>query len=94
MSARVVWAQRAGLTALTLSLSACGSLSWFSNDKKLAPLPAVTGSATVSTPWQSAVGGKQTSSLIPALANGRVYVAHPSGALLVIDEKSGAVVGA
>ncbi len=92
MSALTLLAQRAGLTALTLSLAACGSLSWFSTDKKLAPLPAVSGSATVSTPWQSALGGKQTSSLIPAVANGRVYVAHPSGALLVIDEKSGAVV--
>ena len=45
------------------------------------------------TGWQSALGGKQTSSLIPAVANGRVYAAHPGGAILVHDEKNGAVVG-
>lgn len=92
MSARRIWVQRAVMTALALSLTACSSLSWFGSDKKLAPLPAVSGSATVSTLWQSPLGGKQISSLTPAVANGRVYAAHPGGAVIVADEKSGAVV--
>ena len=85
---------RAGLLAMAMTLAGCSSLpSWFGgSDKKVLPLPAVTGSAGVITGWQNALGGKQTSSLIPAVANGRVYAAHPSGAVIVADEKSGAVV--
>lgn len=89
---------RAGLLAtamaIAMTLAGCSSLpSWFGgSDKKVLPLPAVTGSASVITGWQNALGGKQTSSLIPAVANGRVYAAHPSGAVIVADEKSGAVV--
>ncbi len=79
------------LTA-ALILAGCSSFSWFSSDKKPLPLPAVTGSAGVITGWQSALGGKQTSSLIPAVANGRVYAAHPSGTVVVSDEKTGASV--
>ena len=92
MSALGNWTQRAGLAALTLSLTACSSISWFSSDKKVVPLPVVTGTATVSTLWQSPLGNKLTGSLIPAVANGRVYAAHPTGAVIVTDEKSGAVV--
>ncbi len=89
-----LWARRASFVAVTLSLSACGSFSWFSSsDKKILPLPAISGSASVSARWQSALGGKQTSSLIPAVANGRVFAAHPSGAIVVLDEKSGASIG-
>ena len=89
-----LWAQRASLVAVTLSLSACSALSWFSSsDKKILPLPAITGSAGVSAQWQSALGGKQTSSLIPAVANGKVFAAHPSGAIIVLDEKSGSSIG-
>ena len=89
-----LWTTRASFVAVALSLSACSSFSWFSSsDKKILPLPAVTGSATVLAQWQSALGGKQTSSLIPAVANGKVFAAHPSGAILVLDEKSGAVIG-
>ena len=86
---------RASLLAAVTSLVGCGSMpSWLGgSDKKVLPLPVVTGSASVVTGWQSALGGKQTSSLIPAVANGRVYAAHPSGAVLVHDEKTGAVVG-
>ena len=85
---------RAGLLAMAMTLAGCSSLpSWFGgSDKKVLPLPAVTGSASVITGWQNALGGKQTSSLIPAVANGRVYAAHPSGAVIVADERSGAVV--
>ena len=89
-----LWAQRASFVAVTLSLSACSSFSWFSSsDKKILPLPAITGNAGVSAQWQSALGGKQTSSLIPAVANGKVFAAHPSGAIVVLDEKSGASLG-
>ena len=85
---------RASLLAMAMVMAGCSSLpSWFGgSDKKILPLPAVTGSAGVITGWQNALGGKQTSSLIPALANGRVYAAHPSGAVIVVDEKSGTVV--
>ncbi len=85
---------QAGLLAMAMTVTGCSSLpSWFGgSDKKVLPLPAVTGSASVITGWQNALGGKQTSSLIPAVANGRVYAAHPSGAVIVADEKSGAVV--
>ena len=86
--------QRASLLTVAMTLASCSSMSWFSSsDKKILPLPAVTGSASVTTGWQNALGGKQTSSLIPAVANGRVYAAHPSGTVIVADEKSGAVVG-
>ena len=78
---------------VALTVAGCSSMSWFGSDKKILPLPAVTGSAGVITSWQNALGGKQTSSLIPAVANGRVYAAHPSGAVIVADEKSGASVG-
>ena len=92
-----LWIQRASFVALAglaLSLSACSSFSWFSSgDKKILPLPAITGNASVSAGWQSALGGKQTSSLIPAVANGKVYAAHPDGAVVVVDEKSGTSVG-
>jgi outer membrane protein assembly factor BamB len=89
-----LWAQRGGLVAVTLSLTACSALSWFGgSDKKILPLPAVTGNAGVSAQWQGSLGGKQTSSLIPAVANGKVFAAHPSGAIVVLDEKSGASVG-
>ena len=89
-----LWARRASFVAVSLSLSACSSLSWFSSsDKKILPLPAITGSASVSAQWQSTLGGKQTSSLIPAVANGKVFAAHPSGAIVVVDEKSGAAIG-
>ena len=86
--------QRASLLTVAMTLAGCSSMSWFSSsDKKILLLPAVTGSASVTTGWQNALGGKQTSSLIPAVANGRVYAAHPSGTVIVADEKSGAVVG-
>ncbi len=91
MSTRLIWSRRAVMAALTLSLTACSSMSWFSSDKKQTPLPAVSGTATVSTLWQTTLGGKQSSSLIPALANDRVYAAHPGGAIIVSDEKTGAV---
>ncbi len=88
------WTQRATVVAFSLSLSACSSFSWFtSSDKKILPLPAVTGSASITALWQSALGGKQTSSLIPAVANGKVFAAHPNGAIVVLDEKSGATTG-
>ena len=80
----------AALVAVTVS--GCGSFSPFSSDKKVLPLPAVTGSASVVTAWQSALGGKQLSNLIPAVVNGRVYAAHPDGAVVVLDEKTGALV--
>lgn len=98
MSCEMIAAKRsvlqAGLLAMAMTVTGCSSLpSWFGgSDKKVLPLPAVTGSASVITGWQNALGGKQTSSLIPAVANGRVYAAHPSGAVIVADEKSGAVV--
>ena len=80
---------------VAMTLAGCSSMpSWLGgSDKKILPLPAVTGSASVATGWQQTLGGKQTSSLIPAVANGRVYAAHPSGVVIVADEKSGAVVG-
>ena len=80
---------------VAVTLAGCSSMpSWLGgSDKKILPLPAVTGSASVATGWQQTLGGKQTSSLIPAVANGRVYAAHPSGVVIVADEKSGAVVG-
>ena len=85
----------ASLLAVVVTLAGCSSMpSWLGgNDKKVLPLPAVTGRAGVVTGWQSTLGGKQTSSLIPAVANGHVYAAHPNGAVLVHDEKTGAVVG-
>ena len=88
-------ALRVSFLALAVTLAGCGSMpSWLGGgDKKILPLPAVTGSAVVTTSWQNAVGGSQTSSLIPAVANGRVYAAHSSGGVLVADEKTGAVVG-
>jgi outer membrane protein assembly factor BamB len=92
VSARGLWIQRAGLSALTLTLAACSSISWFGSEKKALPLPAVTGGATVSTVWQSALGNKLTGSLVPAVANGRVFAAHPSGTIIVSDEKAGAVI--
>ena len=83
------------LAMVAMTLAGCSSMpSWLGgSDKKILPLPAVTGSASVATGWQQTLGGKQTSSLIPAVANGRVYAAHPSGVVIVADEKSGAVVG-
>lgn len=75
-----------------LSLAGCSSFSFFSSEKKPLPLPAVTGNASVTNGWQNALGGKQTSSLIPAVANGRVYAAHQSGTVVVSDEKTGATV--
>jgi outer membrane protein assembly factor BamB len=82
---------------LALALTGCSTMSsitsWFSSsEKKILPLPAVTGNASVVTSWQSVLGGKQLSSLMPAVANGRVYAAHPTGALIVADEATGAVV--
>ena len=74
-----------------LGVAGCSSFSMFGSDKKILPLPAIAGSASVTTQWQSVLGSAQTSSLIPAVANGRVYAAHPSGAVLVHDEKTGAV---
>jgi outer membrane protein assembly factor BamB len=79
------------LTA-ALAVTGCSSFSFFSSEKKVLPLPAVTGSATVATNWQGVLGGKQTSSLIPVVANGSVYAAHPDGSVIVFDEKTGAVV--
>ena len=81
-------ALRASLWAVALTLAGCSSMpSWLGGgDKKILPLPAVSGSASVTTGWQTAIGSKQTSSLIPAVANGRVYAAHPSGAVIVADE--------
>ena len=78
------------LTAITLG--GCSSFSMFGNEKKILPLPAVTGSATIAATWTGALGAAQASNLMPAVANGRVYAAHPSGAVLVFDEASGAVV--
>ena len=77
-----------------LALSGCSTVTgWFSSsDKKILPLPAVSGSASVTTAWQAPLGGKQVSSLIPVVANGLVYAAHSSGTITVFDEKSGAVV--
>ena len=66
--------------------------SWLGGtEKKVLPLPAVAGNAATSVAWQAAIGGKQLSALSPAVAKGRVYVAHPTGVVLVLDEKSGAV---
>lgn len=75
------------------ALAGCSSMpSWLGGtEKKVLPLPAVTGNATTSVAWQAAIGSKQLSALVPAVANGRVYVAHPTGTVLVLDEKSGAV---
>ncbi len=79
---------------IAASLAGCSSMpSWLGGtEKKVLPLPAVSGNAAVSVTWQTAIGGKQLSALIPAVANGRVYVAHPTGAVLVLDEKTGAVI--
>lgn len=79
--------------AAVVGLAGCSSMTWFgSGDKKVQPLPAVTGNASVSTLWQSPLGGKQLSGLVPAVVAGRVYAAHPSGGIVAVDEKSGAVV--
>lgn len=77
-----------------LALSGCSTVTgWFSSsDKKILPLPAVSGSAAVTTAWQAPLGGKQVSSLIPVVANGLVYAAHSTGTITVFDEKTGAVV--
>ena len=78
----------------SLALAGCSSMpSWLGgSEKKVLPLPAITGSAGVVTSWQTPLGGKQTSSLIPAVDNGRVYAAHPDGSVVVVDEATGAVV--
>lgn len=80
--------------ATAMALSGCSTVTgWFSSsDKKILPLPAVSGNASVSTAWQSSLGGKQVSSLMPAVANGLIYAAHNSGSITVLDDKSGAVV--
>lgn len=76
-----------------VGLAGCSTFSWFGgSDKKVQPLPAVSGNASVSTLWQSPLGGKQLSGLVPAVVAGRVYAAHPTGSVIAIDEKSGAVV--
>ena len=82
----------AGVAALTLS--GCSTVTgWFSSsDKKILPLPPVSGTAAVSTAWQAALGNKQVSSLVPAVANGLIYAAHASGSVTVLDDKTGAVV--
>ena len=74
-------------------MAGCSSMpSWLGGtEKKVLPLPAVAGNAATSVAWQAAIGGKQLSALSPAVAKGRVYVAHPTGVVLVLDEKSGAV---
>lgn len=86
-------ASTAVIGLLALALAGCSSMpSWLGgSEKKVLPLPAVTGNASAAVAWQAVVGGKQLSALQPAVFEGRVYVAHPGGALLVLDEKSGAV---
>jgi outer membrane protein assembly factor BamB len=78
----------------SFALSGCASVTnWFSStDKKILPLPAITGVASVSTLWQAPLGGKQVSSLMPAVDSDRVYAAHSTGAITVFDAKSGAVI--
>ncbi len=79
--------------AAVVGLAGCSLMTWFgSGEMKVQPLPAVTGNASVSTLWQSPLGGKQLSGLVPAVVAGRVYAAHPSGGIVAVDEKSGAVV--
>ncbi|MCC7068230.1 MAG: outer membrane protein assembly factor BamB [Burkholderiales bacterium] len=83
------------LLVIAATLAGCSSMpSWLGgSEKKVQPLPAIEGQAGASVQWQASLGSKQGSALIPAVFNGRVYAAHPSGALVVLDEKTGAVQG-
>ena len=79
------------LIAATLTIALSGCSMWpFGSDDKLKPLPAVNGNAAVVINWQSNLGGKQSTSLTPAVSDGRVYAAHPSGIVASYDQTSGA----
>ena len=84
--------QRLVLLATPLLLGACSYIPFLNTDKPPLPLPAVTGNASLTVNWQSPLGSKQSSTLMPASVADRVYAAHPSGAIVTYDRKSGATV--
>jgi outer membrane protein assembly factor BamB len=72
------------------ALSGCGALSFLSSTPAKPKLPAVSGGAVVETSWTVSLGGKHNVSITPVVAEGKVFAAHPDGAVVVVDEKTGA----
>jgi outer membrane protein assembly factor BamB len=87
--------QRRSATLLLIALisgalSGCSYLSFFSSTPAKPKLPAVSGGGVVDTAWTVSLGGKHNVSIAPVVADGKVFAAHPDGAVIVVDEKNGA----
>ncbi len=80
------------IAPLTLGLSGCGGLSIFSSKVDKPPLPAASNTVVISPTWSVTLGGSHNVPLLPALADDKVFAAHPDGTIVVVDEKTGAQV--
>jgi len=84
-------ARRALLAAGALSatpLAGCGGLAIFSSGRpKIPDLPPVAGGGSIASAWSAALPGAV--GFQPALAGGKIWAAAPSGALAVLDGRSG-----
>lgn len=78
------------LAAATVALSACGGSKNIAQPKELTPLPTQTYQMQVL--WHSNGGdgaGKYTSGFVPAVADGRVYVANRDGEVVAFNLSNG-----
>ncbi|MGL4232349.1 MAG: outer membrane protein assembly factor BamB [Casimicrobium sp.] len=78
------------IALFTGAISGCSYIPWLGSSNAKPQLPKADGASAVTPAWTVSVGGSHTSALVPAVADGRVYVAHPDGTILVVDEKTGA----
>jgi len=74
----------AGATAV----SGCGSLpSFFSSKTKIPDLPPIAGGGAIRQAWDAAFAGGP--GFQPAAASGKAWVAAPSGAVALLDPRTG-----
>jgi outer membrane protein assembly factor BamB len=78
------------IALLIVALSGCSYIPFLGSSDAKPPLPKASGTLAVTPNWSLPLGGKHIASLSPAVADGKVYAAHPDGTIIVVDEKSGA----
>jgi outer membrane protein assembly factor BamB len=85
--------RKAALTAIALSiggLSGCSYLPFLSGKTAKPPLPAASNAVAVSAAWSLSLGASHNVPLVAAVADGKVFAAHPDGTIAIVDEKTGA----
>lgn len=85
--------QKTALVAIALcfgALSGCSYIPFLDSTPAKPKLPVASNAVAVSAAWSLSLGGSHNAAMVPAVADGKVFAAHPDGTIVVADERTGA----